>query len=80
MYNLVDNAIKFSDKGEKIEIETALKENKKIVNKCKRPMVEELVKKMKNIFFHRFYKVDSSRGKDKTGSGLGVVYSERIFY
>ena len=71
LYNLVDNAIKFSDKGEKIEIDTALKENKKLLISVKdhgRGISEEDEK----YIFHRFYKVDSSRGKDKTGSGLGL--------
>ena len=69
IYNLVDNAIKFS--GEGIEIETALKENKKLLVSVKdygKGISEEDVK----YVFDRFYKVDSSRGKDKTGSGLGL--------
>lgn len=71
IYNLVDNAIKFSGEGEQIEIETALKENKKLLVSVKdygKGISEEDVK----YVFDRFYKVDSSRGKDKTGSGLGL--------
>lgn len=71
IYNLVDNAIKFSSNDGKIEIETALKENKKLLISVKdngKGISEEDVK----YVFDRFYKVDSSRGKDKTGSGLGL--------
>lgn len=71
IYNLVDNAIKFSSDDGKIEIETALKENKKLLVSVKdngKGISEEDVK----YVFDRFYKVDSSRGKDKTGSGLGL--------
>ena len=71
IYNLVDNAIKFSEEGKKIEIETALKDNKKLLVSVKdygKGISEEDVK----YVFDRFYKVDSSRGKDKTGSGLGL--------
>ncbi len=71
IYNLVDNAIKFSGEGEQIEIETALKENKKLLVSVKdygKGISEEDVK----YVFDRFYKVESSRGKDKTGSGLGL--------
>ena len=71
IYNLVDNAIKFSDIGKKIEIETILKENKKLLVSVKdygKGIDEEDLK----YIFDRFYKVDSSRGKDKTGSGLGL--------
>lgn len=71
IYNLVDNAIKFSNENQQIEIETALKENKKLLVSVKdngKGIDEEDVK----YVFDRFYKVDSSRGKDKTGSGLGL--------
>lgn len=71
LYNLVDNAIKFSYDGGKIEIETVLKQNKKLLISVK-DYGKGISKEEEKYIFDRFYKVDSSRGKDKTGSGLGL--------
>ncbi len=71
LYNLVDNAIKFSLQEGEIEIETVLKQNKKVfvsVTDHGKGISEEEQK----YIFDRFYKADTSRGKDKTGSGLGL--------
>ncbi len=71
LYNLLDNAIKFTDENEKIKIETTLQGEKISVSilDTGRGIEEE---HLKNIF-DRFFKADSSRGEDKKGSGLGLA-------
>lgn len=77
VYNLLDNAIKFSKKGGLITIETTAKEGKLYVS-IKDNGEGISLDEQKNIF-ERFYKVDSSRGKDKVGSGIGLsIVSEFI--
>ncbi|MDO4300179.1 MAG: HAMP domain-containing sensor histidine kinase [Clostridia bacterium] len=70
MNNLVDNAIKFTEKGS-IIIAAEIKNNKVFVS------VEDtgvgLSEKEQNRVFERLYKADSSRGMDNTGSGLGLA-------
>ena len=76
MYNLIDNAVKFSDDGG--ELLVRLRENdKKIVitvrNTGKGISAEDLPH-----VFEQFYKSDRSRGLDKTGLGLGLYISKTI--
>ncbi len=76
MYNLIDNALKFSHNGSSIDIETSYK-NKKAYISVKDHGVgisrEDLPK-----IWNRFYKADSSRGKDRSGSGLGLSIVREI--
>ena len=77
IYNLVDNAIKFSSQEGEIDIETALKQNKKVfisVTDYGKGISQEDQK----YIFDRFYKADTSRGKDKTGSGLGLSIAKEF--
>jgi signal transduction histidine kinase len=70
VYNLLDNAVKFTGEEGEITIETTEIKNKIAItitdNGCGMTHEEQ-----KHIF-DRFYKSDSSRGKDKMGSGLGL--------
>lgn len=70
MYNLIDNAIKFSNPNSYIDIETALKKDKAYI------YVKDHGIGISNTdiakIWQRFYKTDSSRGKDRTGTGLGL--------
>lgn len=70
--NLIDNAIKYSDSGEKIRIETNVKGKKvyvSIKNKGREISEEEMAR-----IWDRFYKSDSSRtNKESTGLGLPIV-------
>jgi len=70
IYNLLDNAIKFSKKGGLIVIETTQKESKLYISI--KDNGEGISLEEQGKIFERFYKVDSSRGKDKVGSGLGL--------
>ena len=70
LYNLTDNAIKFSNKGSSIFISTEQK-GEKIYTSVKDTGVG-IPKKDINKVFDRFYKSDTSRGKDKKGTGLGL--------
>lgn len=70
LYNLTDNAIKFSNPDSKVEIETEEKGSKVFVRV--RDHGAGIAKDNINRIWERFYKTDTSRGKDKKGTGLGL--------
>lgn len=76
VYNLVENAIKFSNDGGYLEFEFT-KENGKIVVGVKNSG-EGLSKEEVSRVFDRFYKTDRSRGIDKNGVGLGLYIVRSI--
>ena len=76
LYNLIDNAIKFSDSGKTIKIETTEKNDTVFVS-VKDEGIGIPKESLKNIF-DRFYKTDLSRGKDKKGTGLGLSITKEI--
>lgn len=76
LYNLIDNAIKFSSPDSIIKIESTLKHETVFISVkdtgCGIPK-ESLPK-----IWDRFYKIDSSRGKDRKGTGLGLAIVKEI--
>ena len=70
LYNLIDNAIKFSHPDSTITVETTEK-NEKVFISVKDTGIGIPKESMKKIW-ERFYKTDLSRGKDKRGTGLGL--------
>lgn len=78
LYNLIDNAIKFSHNNSTIKIETRVKKTKLFVS------VKDtgigIPKESLNLIFDRFYKTDLSRGKDKRGTGLGLAIAKEIIH
>lgn len=76
LYNLLDNAIKFSYPDSIIKIETTEKHNKVFVS------VKDsgigIPKDALKLIWDRFYKSDLSRGKDKKGTGLGLSITKEI--
>lgn len=76
LYNLIDNAIKFSHSDSAITIETTEK-NEKIFVSVKDTGIGIPKDSIKKIW-ERFYKTDLSRGKDKKGTGLGLSIVKEI--
>lgn len=76
IYNLVDNAIKFTPEGRQIRVQVTEK-NDKIYISVKDEGVG-IPKDAQKKVFDRFYKTDPSRGKDKTGTGLGLAITKEI--
>ena len=76
LYNLVDNAIKFSHQDSSIKIETTEKHHKVFVS-VKDAGIGIPKDSLKQIW-DRFYKTDLSRGKDKKGTGLGLSITREI--
>ncbi|MBQ6735443.1 MAG: HAMP domain-containing histidine kinase [Lachnospiraceae bacterium] len=70
LYNLTDNAIKFSQDHAVIKIETTASRGKLFVSV--RDTGVGIPKEDLPHIFERFYKTDHSRGKDKKGTGLGL--------
>ncbi len=70
IYNLLDNALKFTEEKGIICIST-YKKDKKVYISVKDSGIGINEDQAKHVF-DRFYKADSSRGKDKVGSGLGL--------
>ena len=76
LYNLIDNAIKFSHPESTITIETTEK-NEKVFISIKDTGIGIPKDSIKKIW-ERFYKTDLSRGKDKRGTGLGLAIVKEI--
>lgn len=76
VYNLIDNAIKFSSSDSVITIETTVK-NEKIFISVKDQGIG-IPNDSINKIWERFYKTDLSRGKDKKGTGLGLSIVKEI--
>ncbi len=76
LYNLIDNAIKFSPENATIWIEVYSRHEKVFVS-VKDKGVGIPRSSIKKIW-SRFYKADNSRGKDKKGTGLGLAICKEI--
>ena len=76
LYNLTDNAIKFSPENSEVEIETTEKGNKVIVSVKDNGI--GIAREAQKQIWERFYKSDLSRGKDKKGTGLGLSIAREI--
>lgn len=76
LYNLLDNAVKFSDDESSIEVETTEKNDRVFISVkdhgCGIP------KNSLSRIWDRFYKTDVSRGKDRKGTGLGLSIVKEI--
>ena len=76
LYNLVDNALKFSRPDSEITIDTTEKGDTVFVSV--RDSGIGIPKEDQNLIWDRFYKTDLSRGKDKKGTGLGLSIVREI--
>ncbi|MBH1940754.1 HAMP domain-containing histidine kinase [Mobilitalea sibirica] len=76
LYNLIDNAIKFSHNNSKIKVSTEEKGDKVFISVKDYGIgiPKDSIKKI----WDRFYKTDASRGKDKKGTGLGLSIAKEI--
>lgn len=76
LYNLLDNAIKFSNPDSIVSIETTERSGKVFISV--KDFGIGIPKKSLNQIWERFYKTDLSRGKDKKGTGLGLAIVKEI--
>ena len=76
LYNLIDNAIKFSHHNSTIYIQASVRHEKVFVS-VKDTGIGIPKDSIKKIW-ERFYKSDISRGKDKRGTGLGLAIVKEI--
>ncbi len=76
LYNLIDNAIKFSHSDSVIQLETSERYDKVFVSV--RDSGVGIPKANLKKIWDRFYKTDPSRGRDKKGTGLGLSIVKEI--
>lgn len=76
LYNLIDNAIKFSYNDSIIKVETSDKHGTVFVSV--KDSGTGIPRDSLNKIWDRFYKQDSSRGKDRKGTGLGLSIVKEI--
>ena len=77
VYNLCDNAVKFTDSGGYIEFSASENEKNSIKFSIKNSGSGIETIDLPHVF-ERFYKTDRSRSADKTGTGLGLFIVKTI--
>lgn len=73
---LLDNAVKYSDRGGEIRLDIYRRKKKiyiEVFNTCDLPDVSELAR-----VFDRFYRLDESRSADGGGTGIGLSMAQAI--
>lgn len=78
LHNLLDNAVKFSANDSTITIDTSEKNDKIFVSVKDRGL--GIPKGSLSKIWNRFYKIDTSRGKDQQGTGLGLSIVKEIIH
>ena len=74
IYNIADNAIKYSPEGGFVKISLSIEDNKIIVKVADNgPGIPEAEK---DKIFERFYRLDDSRARDTGGTGLGLAIAK----
>lgn len=73
---LLDNALKYTEEGEKIEINTEAREGKCVI-KIKDTGIGISKEAMEHVF-ERFYREDKARARETGGSGLGLAIADCI--
>lgn len=76
VYNLIDNAVKFTNEGGEIDLEVVPTDDR--VTFTVRNTGEGIPSDELPYVFDRFYKSDRSRSMDKTGAGLGLFLVKSI--
>lgn len=76
LYNLLDNAVKFTNEGGEIHF-TLYRENGRVYCGIRNTGAGIPAEEMPRIF-ERFYKSDRSRGMDKNGVGLGLYIVQTV--
>ena len=76
LYNLLDNAVKFSSDNSSITLETTVNHGKVFVSV--KDHGSGIPKESLSRIWDRFYKIDASRGKDRKGTGLGLAIVKEI--
>ena len=76
LYNLIDNAIKFSGNGTTITIDVSSRADRIFISV--RDQGIGISRDEIGRIWDRFYKTDASRGKDKKGTGLGLSIVKEI--
>ena len=83
LFNLMDNAVKFTQPGGRIDISISAVTDGKKRSKAYfriRNTGEGIPESEIAHVFERFYKTDRSRGLDKTGTGLGLYIARNIIH
>ena len=78
LYNICDNAIKFSKAGGRLDVSIRVQREKKKVQVTVYNEGQGIPAEDIPYVFDQFYKADKSRGLDKSGVGLGMFISKAI--
>lgn len=77
LQNLLSNAAKFSPEGGIIEVETTLLEKRKVLVSVK-DEGPGISREDQKYVFDRFFKADTTRNRDKVGSGIGLAIAKEF--
>ncbi|HET7452438.1 MAG TPA: ATP-binding protein, partial [Thermoanaerobaculia bacterium] len=76
VYNLLDNAVKFSPDGERVSVQVGRDDGRVVLQVADRGPGVPYSEREK--IFQRFYQVDPSRSKTKPGTGLGLAIVKHL--